>query len=135
MATENKPVLGYFECGDCGGRGTVHAASGRRNQLYKRCGCGCDQRNGKAVQTRLWLETEWLAGLKPDSPPSVVDVDAGLAGQVDRAGQKTQGIEGDAIPGQQTEIEPESDPEKIDKTGLWWLAAGVAGLAALVGRV
>ena len=132
MAVQNKPVLGYFECSDCGERGTVHAASGRRSQLYKRCGCGCDQRNGKAVQTRLWFETEWIEGLKPDNAPSMVDVEVG---QVDRASQKAQGVAVDVEAGQQTEIKPDEESEKIDKSGLWWLAAGVAGLAALVGRV
>ncbi len=56
MATQNRPVIGYIHCDDCGERGTVHqSARGKGRYLYKRCGCGCDQRTGKAVQTRLYF--------------------------------------------------------------------------------
>ncbi|MBC54108.1 MAG: hypothetical protein CMQ34_09790 [Gammaproteobacteria bacterium] len=138
MATQNKAVLGYIQCADCGERGSVHAAAGRRNQLYKRCGCGCDQRNGAVVQSRLWYETEWLDGMKPEKAPAQVQAPEDYSGQVDRIDQQPRGVAADDETGQQTEIRPESKPEnepdQPDKTGLWWLAGGVAALAVLVGR-
>lgn len=83
MAGDPKPVLGYIQCGDCGERGTVHESAGRRaGYLYKRCGCGCDQRNGKMVQSVLWYEAQWLdvdqlpEGVElPNKPPNVYDLD------------------------------------------------------------
>ena len=70
MSKDPKPVLGYIHCPDCGERGTVHQAAGKRHHLYKRCGCGCDQRNGKKVQSVLWYDTEWIPELKPEDPPA-----------------------------------------------------------------
>lgn len=138
MATENKPVLGYMQCLTCGERGSVHAAAGRRNQLYKRCGCGCDQRNGPIPQSTLWYETDWLTGLKPESPPAQVLTREAYdsLGQVDRKSQQSSGLQADDKTGQQTDFNPDDKPadvvESESKTGLMWLAAGAVGILALV---
>ncbi|MFC3151788.1 hypothetical protein ACFOEK_12180 [Litoribrevibacter euphylliae] len=60
MATQNRPVIGYIPCSECGRRASVHqAARGKGRFLYTRCDeCGCDQRTGKAVQTRLYYGME-----------------------------------------------------------------------------
>ena len=82
MATKNNPVLGYIKCSDCDGRSSVHKAGGNRSSYYyRRCDCGCDQRNGAAVQTALYNGCEWLpdalesAGLAnpPPVPPNYVE--------------------------------------------------------------
>lgn len=65
-------VLGYIKCDDCGERGAVHQAKrGKGRYLYKRCGCGCDQRNGKAVQTALYYGTDWIVEPIPPRPTNV----------------------------------------------------------------
>jgi len=62
MATQNRPVIGYIKCSEpkCGERTTVHqSARGKGRYLYTRCPeCGCDQRTGKAFQTRLYYGME-----------------------------------------------------------------------------
>ena len=72
MATQNNAVLGYIKC-EAGGRATVHRTNrGQARYLYTRCDCcGCDQRTGAAVQTRLYNGTEWLNGA-PDAPPNLI---------------------------------------------------------------
>lgn len=139
MSTKNKAVLGYIQCGDCGERGSVHVAAGRRNQLYKRCGCGCDQRNGKVVQSRLWYDTQWLQDMKPEAAPARVMSSEEYFGKIDRADRADSGVDDSGEVGLQTEIKPdikpENDADTRDKSGLFWLAGGVAMLAALVGRV
>ena len=82
MATKNNPVLGYVQCADCSGRSTVHKAGGNRSGFYyRRCNCGCDQRNGAAVQTALYNGCDWfVAGLEeaglsnpPPPPPNYIE--------------------------------------------------------------
>lgn len=57
MARVDNPVIGTLDCKTCGEVATLHqtARSKRKGLLYKRCGCGCDQRTGAAVQKR-WRE-------------------------------------------------------------------------------
>lgn len=73
MAVKNNPVLGEVECSGCGGNATVHQTQrGKGRFLYTRCTeCGPDQRAGKAVQQRLWNETRWREGQRPEAPPNV----------------------------------------------------------------
>jgi len=125
-------------------------AGGRRHNLYQRCDCGCIQSSGKLVQSRLWYETQWLDGSKPETTPAAVlsyrDYQTELAkslgrnsqsitGQIDRESQTDQGLQPDPDTGQQTDIRPDPEPKQTGKTGLYWLAGGVALLAAMVGRV
>lgn len=147
MATQNKPVLGYRQCPDCGKRGTIHQAGGRRACLYQRCGCGCDQRNGRMVQSRFWHETEWLDGMKPETAPEAVYPEAEFralldaepaVGQTDRA---STGPEAEAV----TDFDPEADREVAgQQTGeeqkptgaMPWVLGGLAvAVAAVMGRV
>lgn len=152
MATQNKPVLGYRPCPDCGERGTIHQAGGRRGSLYQRCGCGCDQRNGRMVQSRFWYETEWLPGLQPEAPPASVYPEAEFrekvasesgqdAGQVDRPDRADSGFQENENPGQQTDFGPELDRDRDgDRSNKpigqkkWWLLAAAGGLVVALLR-
>ena len=111
MATKNNPVLGYIKCSDCDGRSSVHKAGGNRSSYYyRRCDCGCDQRNGAAVQTALYNGCEWLsdaletAGLAnpPPVPPNYVE---------STGGANSGAVEGD-------EGQPESTGELTDEVAL-----------------
>lgn len=147
MATINKPVLGYIQCDDCGERGSIHQAAGRRKQLYQRCGCGCVQSNGKLVQSRMWYDTEWLHDLKPDSPPLEIYTQAeysqALADSIARrSGRQLPPVNRPKPankPANKPDFVPDDDKKPADigdkKTGLYWLAGGVAVLAAMVGRI
>lgn len=72
MSTQNNDVLGYTAC-EAGKRASVHQTKrGKGRYLYTRCDCcGCDQRNGAAVQTRLYNTTQWL-GEPPEAPPNLI---------------------------------------------------------------
>lgn len=66
-------VLGRCDCPECGDRMAV--LQNAKNYLYSRCPkCGCDQRNGKPVQTYLWYKTAWIDG-EPDVKPRNVPDD------------------------------------------------------------
>lgn len=56
-ATDNRPAVGTIPCDGCGQTATLYQVQkgNRKGNLYKRCGCGCDQRNGRFIQ-RQWLE-------------------------------------------------------------------------------
>ena len=73
MATQNRPVIGYIHCPDCDTRATVHQQQrGKARFLYKRCECGCDQRTGAAVQTRLFYGMERVVDdVEIKRPPNV----------------------------------------------------------------
>lgn len=67
-------VLGRCKCPGCGGEMAV--LQNARDYLYSQCdACGCDQRNGKAVQSYLWHNTKWIDG-EPDKRPRNVPEDA-----------------------------------------------------------
>lgn len=57
MTVQNRPVVATFDCQECGELATVHqyakGAKLKAGLLYVRCGCGCDQRTGDAVQARI----------------------------------------------------------------------------------
>lgn len=130
--SDPKPVLGYVQCPDCGERGSVHKAAGNRSAyLYKRCGCGCDQRNGPAVQSFLWYETEWLPDLRPDSPPNICTEQNYEALRDSRVMPQ---VNSDAAPNADNNPESESGAEpgtEADETG----GAGSGDEPAGVGRV
>ena len=114
-------VIGYIDCDDCGERATVHKTNrGKARYLYRRCGCGCDQRTGSAVQSRLFHETKWL-GDAPAPPPNVNHLKV-----VDTVEEPVNEPEG----------EPDDKPKTTKKKPLLLvLAAGVAvSLLALMGR-
>lgn len=146
MSTVNKPVIGYRECPDCGERQSIHLAGGKRHQLYGRCECGCVQSNGKVVQSRLWYETDWIEGMKPEMPPAVMprhDYEAALVKVAERNGAKSIGQtdrpgdlpgDGDAdlgddfVPGGPGDDKPIDQPGK--KGGLLMLVVVGIGLLA-----
>lgn len=146
MATKNKPVIGYRQCPDCGDRGTVHQAGGRRGSLYQRCGCGCDQRNGKLIQSRLFFETEFLDGLEPDLGDAIYSRDDYLAktgienaAPVDQLDHETQGLGADTVADVEAvnidrETGQDSDQETSGKGALWLVGAGLLGTALFVMR-
>lgn len=73
MPRRDNPVLGTITCNGCGGVASVHQTQrGKGRFLYTRCGeCGADQRTGRAIQARLWNETEWREGAEKVRPPNV----------------------------------------------------------------
>lgn len=95
-------VLGYTKC-ETGGRATVHKMGrGKARYLYTRCDCcGCDQRTGATVQTRLYTQTEWI-GEAPEPPPNLLTTEIQ---------PKTQVVE--------PEIQPKKEPEPQPKTTEW----------------
>jgi len=117
MATKNNEVLGYSKCDDCGDRATVHKVKrGKGRYLYKRCGCGCDQRTGAKVQTKLFYGTEWI-GDAPEPPPNIIKPKV-----VDEP--------------KQTKEEPNKEPETTGKKPLLLALAAGTGfmLLALMGK-
>ena len=124
MTVRNNEVLGYIQCVDCDDRATVHKTKrGKSRYFYTRCACGCDQRTGKAVQTKIYENTEWL-GETPEPPP----------------GYQPKVVEATEQPAQepkkQPKVEPESQPELQPKTTEEQpakpLVLGLVGLAAAV---
>ncbi len=118
MAVKNNDVLGYAQCADCGERATVHRTTrGKGRYLYKRCGCGCDQRTGAAVQTWLYNNTEWL-GEAPEPPPNLKPAATPKA---------------EPEP-QEPPSEPEAQPEKQEKaeTKTPLLLLGITGISAVL---
>ncbi len=143
MATKNNPVLGYRHCPDCDTRGSIHQAAGRRNQLYQRCDCGCVQANGRLIQSRMYHETEWLDGMKPEQPGNVYDLDEyreKLAGAVERSASRLPVRSESKAEPEKPDFVPESEPigeepeNQESKKGLWWLAGGLATIVAVVVR-
>jgi hypothetical protein len=121
MAVTNNEVLGYFKCGDCGDRATVHKVKrGKGRFLYKRCECGCDQRTGAKVQTKLFNGTEWL-GEAPEPPPNLIEPKV---------------IPEPKQPAKQPKNEPKPEPETTGKTPLLLALAAGTGfmLLAMMGR-
>ena len=55
-ANDNRPAVGTIACDGCGETATLYQVQrGKRmGYLYKRCGCGADQRTGEYIQ-RDWL--------------------------------------------------------------------------------
>ena len=130
MTTKNNDVLGYITC-EAGGRASVHkAARGKARYFYTRCDCcGCDQRNGAAIQTRIYNQTQWL-GEKPEPPPNFLDV-----------GEPTEPSNSKVLDDiEQPKSEPEIQPEIVadEPKGSFVLIsiAGLllGGLALAIGR-
>lgn len=55
----NPVQVGRMACPGCNNRIPVYI--NKRGYFYTKCAeCGTDQRNGKAVQTLIYLKTDWL---------------------------------------------------------------------------
>lgn len=132
MAKKDNPVLGAVVCDGCGGEATVHQSSrGKGRFLYTRCPeCGCDQRNGKAIQTRLWTKTEWRADANPNRPPNVAE-DAENVGSQSKSEAVQESESEPAISGMETEQKPAQNRGKAGPLAFLGLVA--VGLVALAG--
>lgn len=126
MANE---TLGTITCPDCGGLADVaQTKRGKGRYLYTRCpSCGPDQRAGAAVQTRLWLETDWRDGKKPLNPPPNAKLEA-------KPEPKQPESDFDPI----TEMQPIADQKaeggaKFLKVGAALMGFGLVALAAFKG--
>lgn len=133
MATQNNDVIGYIKC-EAGSRATVHQTKrGKGRFLYTRCDCcGCDQRNGAAVQTRIFNNAEWLNGA-PEPPPNLI----ALVPPVVQPEEPSN----DAVVEEKTEpdFEPENKPvEPVDEPKPFVLLSVVGlllgGIAIAIGR-
>lgn len=75
MAVKNNEVVATLECEMCGGVATLHETKRgtKKGLLYKRCGCGCDQRTGAEIQ-KSWRKNmivrEGYEHLKPTPEPT-----------------------------------------------------------------
>lgn len=86
MTTQNRETIGTLHCKTCDTEASLHqTARGKRRLLYKRCGCGCDQRTGAAIQKK------WAQEMTPRS-----------------------GFEHLKIEPEQTEPEPTIEPETTE---------------------
>jgi hypothetical protein len=117
MARANNPTLGNIECNECGDLCTVHQRKGKaKGYLYTHCpNCGCDQKNGVPVQTRLFYESEWL-GDPPERPPNVPE-------------------KAPAVPAVKPNLEPKKpaqDTEDKPKGGHLWLLVPLGIVAAAI---
>lgn len=116
MATMNREAVGYIDCKDCGERGSLHLTKrGKGSFLYKRCGCGCDQRTGVKIQEKWRREMEPLPGFEDlrIEPP-----------------------EPDGVKVPEPTKEPEKNQEKEPKaTGAPWIIAGIVGAVVVVAKI
>ena len=132
-------VLGHADCPTCDKKMAV--LQNTRGYLYSRCDdCGADQRNGKAVQTRLWRNTNWI-GEPPTKPRNVPDDVPESTGDVPEK-EPVQSVQkpvhepeqtpiGDALEG---EWQPaEEVPEKESGGGAFWVVGAV--VVGLMGAV
>lgn len=99
MPRKANPILvGRMACPSCESRIPVYINA--RGYFYTRCiECGTDQRNGKAVQTHVYLNTDWTG--EPPAPPRNVDPDA-----AHRVAEPEN-------PGPEPETVPETDPAPV----------------------
>lgn len=66
----NPVQVGRMACPGCDSRIPVYI--NKRGYFYTKCAeCGTDQRNGKAIQTHIYLSTDWMGETPP--PPRCVD--------------------------------------------------------------
>lgn len=75
MTTQNRETVGTMHCITCETEASLHqTARGKRRLLYKRCGCGCDQRTGAAIQKKWAQEMTPRSGfehLKIEPEPTI----------------------------------------------------------------
>jgi hypothetical protein len=75
MTVQNRETVGTLHCKTCETEASLHqTARGKKRLLYKRCGCGCDQRTGAAIQKKWAQEMTPRQGfehLKQERPESI----------------------------------------------------------------
>lgn len=99
MPRKANPVqVGRMDCVGCGSRIPVYINA--RGYFYTKCmECGTDQRNGKTVQTHIYLNTDWTGD--PPAPPRNVDPDA------------AHRVPEPETPAPEPETVPETDPAPV----------------------
>ncbi|AMO56620.1 hypothetical protein GZ77_03565 [Endozoicomonas montiporae] len=136
MPRTNNPTLGTIQCDACGGIADVcQAQRGKGRFLYTRCGeCGTDQRTGKVIQSRLYLETNWRDGVEVMRPANVEEP---TKGQVQPEPKPVVKSVVEPAPEPDTTepkpvVEPAPEPNKEPKgRGLFALVATVAAITLL----
>jgi len=131
MPVENRPVVGTLNCDECGETASLHqTARGKRRLLYRRCGCGCDQRTGEAIQ-KHWRQNmtprpgfEHLAEPKPE--PEQPNKTAPVLESVEPKPEPKQ-------PTQQPKQEPKPEPEKGSMAVPFW-ASVLIGTAVFIAK-
>lgn len=66
-AKDGRKPVGTAPCSQCETEAAFYQVKTgkRKGYLYRRCGCGCDQKTGEAVQR------EWLAVMVPTGEPMI----------------------------------------------------------------
>lgn len=126
-ATDNRPVVGTMQCSECGTVASLYQAKrGKvKGLLYKRCGCGCDQRTGEAIQN------QWKAAMTPR--PGFEELKT--AAPEPKPEPKPEPNE----PKPEAVVEPKPEPKREPiatakpKGGLWVLLAAGAAILAVTG--
>ncbi len=129
MAVKNLDPLGTIACGECSQQATVHQAQrGKGRYLYTRCPeCKADQRTGKSFQTRLWHETNWYPGKKPEAPPANVS-------ESDWSPDEDKPVKPTTAATVKTTEKAVAEPES-KKGGKAAIVAGFAVVATVIGAV
>lgn len=123
MKKSKQEPVGSYHCKTCDQTAQViPLAKQPTNQIvdghdayFTRCGCGTDQRRGKARQKRI------IALMNVEAPP-VLPVEAPQA---------------PSLPAVINEDEPKQEPKpkpKKNKAGLWWLTLPVVAVAVIAGN-
>jgi hypothetical protein len=114
MANE---VVGTLYCNECKEQASVlQTKRGKGKNLYRRCGCGCDQRTGAAIQKKWAVDMIPRAGfehLKQEQPEPVPE-------------QPQQTTE--PVPSQKAKPEP----VKTKGLGIFPVLGAVAGVGLLI---
>lgn len=117
-AKDNRKPVGRAHCGDCDTVAALYQVQSgkRRGYLYKRCGCGCDQSNGKAKQQR------WLAEMARTGEP-MIDHPLDLGEPAPEP--QPEPAETEAEPEPEPSREPTGEPNRAGILGLVAMAAAV----------
>ncbi len=115
------PKLGEIDCDLCGRVSSVKQNA--KNYFYVGCpSCGVDMRKGALLQTRLYKETQWLAGVTPNLPPNLI------TDQPEKPAVTQEPAGGN--PKQEPKQEPKEDQKQEPKQGSNY--QGLFGLACSV---
>ena len=123
MTVQNRETVGTLHCKTCETEASLHqTARGKKRLLYKRCGCGCDQRTGAAIQKK------WAQEMTPRQ------------GFEHLKQERTESIEEPKAEPETTEAEPKPEPEtteaepaqKLKGAGFMPVLGALCGLGLLL---
>ena len=132
-------AVGRMTCPGCGDR--IPVFQNVKDYLYTRCAnCGCDQRNGEAVQVAMWSAMEAIEGAeirRPRNVPESVPMGAGLVAPKEAepaavpvgAEPATAPVQEPAKP-QETPAAAPVGAQQKKKGGIGFLVLGMLGLGA-----